>query len=80
MIFLRGLYMTGNKKISVQSITDLATQLAGKELADGEKHPEETLAALGAVAKLLEKHAGGHQDIKNLASQVQELVKSNSTK
>lgn len=64
----------------VSSITSLAKQLADKELADGETGSEQMLEVLNEVAKMLETKAGGNQEIKALAKQVQELVAAKVTK
>jgi hypothetical protein len=63
--------VTGKK----EEITKLAMKLANEELASGSKSsPSDLLDALDTVAKLVEKNAGGQQEVKNLASQVQKLV------
>ena len=64
----------------VSSVTNLAKQLAGKELVSGDASSEQMLEALSAVAKMLETKAGGNQEITALAKQVQELVAAKVTK
>jgi hypothetical protein len=64
----------------VSSVTKLARQLADKELADGEAGSEQMLEVLNEVAKMLETKAGGNQEIKALAKQVQELVSAKVTR
>lgn len=62
----------------VSSVTNLAKQLAEKELVSGDASSEQMLEALSAVAKMLETKAGGNQEITALAKQVQELVAAKS--
>jgi hypothetical protein len=64
----------------VSSVTNLAKQLAEKELLSGDASSEQMLKALGTVAKMLETKAGGNQEITALAKQVQELVAAKVTK
>jgi hypothetical protein len=64
----------------VSSVINLAKQLAGTELANGEASSEQMLDALSAVAKMLETKAGGNHEITALAKQVQELVAAKVTK
>lgn len=64
----------------VSSITNLAKQLAEKEMTSGEASSEQMLEALNAVAKMLETKAGGNQEISSLARQVQDLVAAKVTK
>jgi hypothetical protein len=64
----------------VSSVTNLAKQLAEKELVSGDASSEQMLEALSAVAKMLETKAGGNQEITALAKQVQELVAAKVTK
>lgn len=64
----------------VSSVTNLAKQLAEKELVSGDASSEQMLEALCAVAKMLETKAGGNQEITALAKQVQELVAAKVTK
>jgi hypothetical protein len=63
----------------VSSVTNLAKQLAEKELVSGDVSSEQMLEALSKVAKMLETKAGGNQEIKALAKQVQELVAAKVT-
>lgn len=58
----------------ISSVTNLAKQLAVKELTNGEASSEQMLEALSAVAKMLETKAGGNKEITALARQVQVLV------
>lgn len=61
----------------IKNITQLAKQLAEKELANPSTlEPKEMLDALEEVAKLLGKKAGSNTQIKELAGQVQALVQS----
>ena len=61
----------------LKTITKLAKELAAKELEnDLSVDQHEMLETLGAVAKLLEQHAGSNTQIKELANQVQVLVAS----
>ena len=70
--------MANGKK---DEITKLAMKIANEELASGsQSSSSELLEALDTVAKLLEKNAGGQQEVKNLASQVQELVNASRKK
>ena len=64
----------------VSSVTNLAKQLAEKELVSCDASSEQMLEALSAVAKMLETKAGGNQEITALAKQVQELVAAKVTK
>lgn len=64
----------------VSSVTNLAKQLAEKELLSGDASSEQMLKALSTVAKMLETKAGGNQEITALAKQVQELVAAKFTK
>ncbi len=58
----------------ISSVTNLAKQIAVKELTNGEASSEQMLEALSAVAKMLETKAGGNKEITALARQVQALV------
>jgi hypothetical protein len=61
----------------IKNITQLAKQLAEKELANPSPlESKEMLDALEEVAKLLGKKAGSNTQIKELAGQVQALVQS----
>ena len=60
---------------NVTEITKLAKQIASQELSNSESSAE-LLKALGSVAKLLEERAGIDTQVKELAVQVQELVKA----
>lgn len=64
----------------VSSVTNLAKQLAEKELVSGDASSEQMLEALSAVAKMLETKAGSNQEITALAKQVQQLVAAKVTK
>jgi len=60
-----------------KNITQLAKQLAEKELANPSTlESKEMLDALEEVAKLLGQKAGANTEIKELAGQVQALVQS----
>lgn len=62
-------------KATIDGVTDLAKQIAAKELERGESESSaELLQALGSVAKMLSAKAGNDPDIKALVTQVQELV------
>jgi hypothetical protein len=64
---------------NITEITKLAKQIADKSLASPQtENSDELLEALGSVAKLLEQKAGSNAQIKDLAVQVQELVKAKS--
>ena len=63
----------------VSSVTNLAKQLAEKELVSGDASSEQMLEALSAVAKMLETKAGGNQDIIELSKQVQAIVSAKVT-
>jgi hypothetical protein len=61
----------------IKNITQLAKQLAEKELANPSTlESKEMLDALEEVAKLLGKKAGSNTQIKELSGQVQALVQS----
>lgn len=60
----------------ISSLTSLAKQIAQKELETGKTNSKETLEALDAVAKMLEAKSGNSAEIRDLAKQVQKLVKS----
>lgn len=60
-------------------ITKLAKEIASQERSNSENESSaELLEALGSVAKLLEERAGIDTQVKELAVQVQELVKAKS--
>jgi hypothetical protein len=62
---------------NVTEITKLAKQIASKELSNSKNESSaELLEVLGSVAKLLEERAGIDSQVKELAVQVQELVKA----
>jgi len=62
---------------NVTEITKLAKQIASQEQSNSENESStELLEALGSVAKLLEERAGIDTQVKELAVQVQELVKA----
>lgn len=64
----------------VSSVTNLAKQLAEKELVNGDASSEQMLEALSTVAKMLETKAGANQEITALAKQVQDLVTAKVSK
>lgn len=67
-------------KSKVQTITNLATSLASKASDVGSAESSaELLQALNSVAKQLEANSGSNNDIKMLAKQVQELVKTKTS-
>ncbi len=60
-----------------KTLTQLAKELATKELQnDSSIDQHEMIEALDAVAKLLSRRAGANTQIKELANQVQALVKT----
>lgn len=66
---------------NVSEITKLAKQLASKEQENtSNESSTELLDALASVAQLLEQRAGGNSQVKDLAIQVQELVKVKASK
>ncbi len=70
---------------NLTDLTKLSKQLA-KQISDQNastsdtESPEELLEALGSVAKMLEDRAGTNVQIRDLAIQVQELVKAKHSK
>jgi len=71
--------MKNNSKI--QSISNLATKLVSKEMNSGTGDSSaELLQALADVAKLLESQSGSNQGVKDLAIQVQDLVRKKVAK
>lgn len=65
----------------VSSVTDLAKQLAQKEIESGEtEHSPELLNALLATATALKQKSGNDASILSLVAQVEKIVKKQKTK